>query len=145
MERFKNYVTLITAFILTGSVFMSILPESSHKSTVKFIISAILMIFVLSPISELKKIDIKSYENEYTSNNDTYEEYGEYAAEKVKQSVYMAVADFAQKKNISIADTEVTTENGKIKYIVTDKNLAAYKTEIADILGIPQEYIKTSE
>lgn len=145
MEKFKNYIMLITAFILTGSMLMAIIPKGAVKNTVKFVISAILMGIVLSPVSKLKDFDINLYTNEYTINNEAAKIYDEYAAEKVKSAVCDAVADFAKKKNINIKDTEVTTENGKIKSIVTDKRLAEYIPELSDILGVPPEYIETSE
>lgn len=145
MDKFKNYIMMITAFILTGSLLMAMIPKGAVKNTVKFVISAILMGIVLSPVSKLKDFDINLYTDEYTINNEAVKRYDEYAAEKVKSAVCGAVADFAKKKNININDTEVTTENGKIKSIIIDKRLAADISEISDILGVPQEYIETSE
>ena len=129
MEKFKNYIMLITAFILTGSMLMAIIPKGA----------------VLSPVLKLKDFDINLYTNEYTINNEAAKIYDEYVAEKVKSAVCGAVADFAKKKNINIKDTEVTTENGKIKSIVTDKRLAEYIPELSDSWGVPPEYIETSE
>lgn len=145
MESFKNYMTLITAFILTATLITAAIPDCATKSTVKFVISAMLMCIILSPLTKSEDFDINLYTDEYTINNEVDEIYGEYAAEKVRDAVVKSVADFAEKKNIKICDTEVETQSGKIKSIITDKNLAAYTDEISSILGVPREYIKTAE
>ncbi len=145
MEKFKSYITAVTAFILTATVLAAIIPDGAVKKTVKFVISAMLMGIVLSPISKMKNIDINLYTNEYTINNGTDETYDRYAAEKVTSAVRSAVSEFAEKKNITAADTEVTCRNNKIENVVIDKKLAVYKNEISDILGVPREYIQTAE
>lgn len=145
MEKFKNYIILICAFILIATILMSLIPNGSLKHTVRFAISVMLMGIVLSPVAKLRNLDINSYINEYTINNEAFEKYNDYAVDEVRKAVSESVADFAKKKNINIHTAEVTTENGKIKSIVIDKKLADYITEISGILGVPQEYIETSE
>lgn len=145
MEKFKNYITAVTAFILAATVLTAIIPDGAVKKSVKFVISAMLMGIFLSPISKIKDFDINLYTNEYTINNGTNDAYDRYAAEKVAAAVRGAVSEFAEKKNITAADTEVTCKNNKIENIVIDKKLVAYKNEISDILGVPCEYIQTAE
>lgn len=144
-DKFKNYITLITAFILAATVLAAMLPDGSHKTNVKFVISAILMCIILSPLSKSKDFDINLYADEYTINSGPVQIYDEYAANKVKAAVRDAVADFADTKNIVSNDTEVICTDNKIEKIVIDKALAAYKSELSDILGISQEYIQTAE
>ena len=145
MQGFKNYMEIVTAFILTATLIMAILPQGDTKSVVKFVISVMLMGIILAPILKLKKTDITADSFEYTRNIDEIRKADEIVSEKVEWAVILAIKEFASEKSISDAKVYAVKEEGKIKEIVIDKRLFGFKLEISDIIGVPQEYIKTTE